>query len=195
MIGTSRQYVNRLSREDPHFPEPEVVLKSGRVWSRDAIEAWAQATLRPIDARGQHDAVPVELPSGEWVALLHRVRQGRRHWAGAQLRDAGAAARRKPPRRLSSLAALRNPRVPRPKAAAHAPDKPRQNHQRPLTSCQGPFHAGGWRQWSAWSCTEYTIRKDRPGFGLNAVMGSPGPGHRGHVGATVDLGRVTRNGG
>lgn len=46
LIGTSRQYVDRLSREDPAFPEPEVVLKSGRVWSREAIEAWAKATGR-----------------------------------------------------------------------------------------------------------------------------------------------------
>lgn len=48
MIGTSRQYVDRLSREDAAFPEPEVTLKSGRVWSKEAIEKWAKATGRDV---------------------------------------------------------------------------------------------------------------------------------------------------
>jgi len=41
MLGVSRQYVDRLSRE-PGFPEPEVELSAGRVWSREAVEAWAR---------------------------------------------------------------------------------------------------------------------------------------------------------
>jgi predicted DNA-binding transcriptional regulator AlpA len=52
MIGTSRQYVDRLSREDAAFPEPEVTLKSGRVWSREAIEKWAKASKRKIVENG-----------------------------------------------------------------------------------------------------------------------------------------------
>jgi len=48
MLGVSRQYVDRLSREDPAFPEPEVVLASGRVWTRQAIEKWAKATGRSV---------------------------------------------------------------------------------------------------------------------------------------------------
>jgi predicted DNA-binding transcriptional regulator AlpA len=47
MLGVSRQYVDRLSKA-PGFPEPEVVLVSGRVWSRHAIEEWAQATGRTV---------------------------------------------------------------------------------------------------------------------------------------------------
>ena len=52
MLAVSRQYVDRLSREDPSFPEPEVVLASGRVWSRPAIEKWAKASGRTIVENG-----------------------------------------------------------------------------------------------------------------------------------------------
>jgi predicted DNA-binding transcriptional regulator AlpA len=45
MLGVSRQYVDRLTRE-PDFPEPEVELTSGRVWSREAVETWARKTGR-----------------------------------------------------------------------------------------------------------------------------------------------------
>jgi hypothetical protein len=47
-LGVSRQYVDRLSREDPTFPEPELELASGRIWSRSAFEKWAKATGREI---------------------------------------------------------------------------------------------------------------------------------------------------
>ena len=46
MLEVSRQYVDRLTREDPTFPEPEADLASGRVWDRKAVEAWARATGR-----------------------------------------------------------------------------------------------------------------------------------------------------
>ena len=46
MLGVSRQYVDRLTREDPDFPEPEGELSAGRIWSREAVEAWARATGR-----------------------------------------------------------------------------------------------------------------------------------------------------
>jgi predicted DNA-binding transcriptional regulator AlpA len=49
MFGVSRQYVDRLSRE-AGFPEPEVTLVSGRIWSREAIETWAKATGRTVDS-------------------------------------------------------------------------------------------------------------------------------------------------
>ena len=52
MLAVSRQYVDRLSREDATFPDPEVVLASGRVWSRHAIEKWAKATGRTIVENG-----------------------------------------------------------------------------------------------------------------------------------------------
>jgi predicted DNA-binding transcriptional regulator AlpA len=41
MLGVSRQRVTQLANEET-FPEPEVELASGRVWSRAAIEKWAQ---------------------------------------------------------------------------------------------------------------------------------------------------------
>jgi len=46
LLGVSRQYVDRLTREDPDFPEPEVELSAGRIWSREAVEAWARASGR-----------------------------------------------------------------------------------------------------------------------------------------------------
>ena len=51
MLDVSRQYVDRLSKA-PGFPEPEVTLLSGRVWSRHAIEKWAKATGRTIVENG-----------------------------------------------------------------------------------------------------------------------------------------------
>jgi predicted DNA-binding transcriptional regulator AlpA len=40
MLGVSRQRVDQISKADPRFPKPEVVLKGGKVWSREAIERW-----------------------------------------------------------------------------------------------------------------------------------------------------------
>ncbi len=48
MLAVSRQYVDRLSREDSTFPKPEAELASGRVWTRKAIVAWAKAAGRDI---------------------------------------------------------------------------------------------------------------------------------------------------
>jgi predicted DNA-binding transcriptional regulator AlpA len=47
MLDVSRQYVDRLSKA-PGFPEPEVTLISGRVWSREAIEKWSRESGREI---------------------------------------------------------------------------------------------------------------------------------------------------
>jgi predicted DNA-binding transcriptional regulator AlpA len=51
MLDVSRQYVDRLSKADG-FPEPEVVLASGRVWKREAIEEWAKKIGRTIVGDG-----------------------------------------------------------------------------------------------------------------------------------------------
>jgi hypothetical protein len=48
MFDVSRQYVDRLSREDDAFPVPELELASGRVWTRASIEKWAKATGRAV---------------------------------------------------------------------------------------------------------------------------------------------------
>lgn len=40
LMGVSRQYVDRLSRQDPNFPEPALELASGRAWKRQAIDGW-----------------------------------------------------------------------------------------------------------------------------------------------------------
>jgi hypothetical protein len=39
-----------------------------------------------------------------------------------------------------------------------------------------PFHAGSPRQWVACSWRDCSIRRQRPGCGLNAAMRSPGSG-------------------
>jgi predicted DNA-binding transcriptional regulator AlpA len=48
MLGVVRQYVHRLSQEDPTFPRPVAELAAGRVWKRADIEKWAKATGRAI---------------------------------------------------------------------------------------------------------------------------------------------------
>jgi predicted DNA-binding transcriptional regulator AlpA len=48
MIGTVRQYVDRLSREDPAFPKPVATLKGGRIWKRAEVEKWAKAAGREV---------------------------------------------------------------------------------------------------------------------------------------------------
>ena len=40
MLGVTRQRVDQIARSYPDFPEPEVVLSVGRVWSRTAIRGW-----------------------------------------------------------------------------------------------------------------------------------------------------------
>lgn len=48
MLGVSRQRVSQLtSRKD--FPEPAVVLQTGRVWHTDDVKAWAKAHGREVD--------------------------------------------------------------------------------------------------------------------------------------------------
>jgi len=45
--GVSRQRVQQLiNRAD--FPKPEVVLNMGKVWKREAVEAWARENGRTI---------------------------------------------------------------------------------------------------------------------------------------------------
>ena len=43
MLDVVRQYVDRLSRDDPAFPEPVATLAS-EVWKRADIVKWAKAT-------------------------------------------------------------------------------------------------------------------------------------------------------
>ena len=45
LLGVSTQRVDQLART-PGFPEPETVISAGRIWSREAIEAWARKTGR-----------------------------------------------------------------------------------------------------------------------------------------------------
>ena len=42
LFGVSRQYADRLSRTES-FPKPEVELASGRIWTRENVEAWARS--------------------------------------------------------------------------------------------------------------------------------------------------------
>jgi len=47
MFDVSRQYVDRLTREEG-FPEPEATLSGGRVWKRADVVKWAKATGRGV---------------------------------------------------------------------------------------------------------------------------------------------------
>ena len=49
MLGVSRQYTDRLVRQDG-FPAAEAVITAGRIWKREDVEAWAKATGRlPVE--------------------------------------------------------------------------------------------------------------------------------------------------
>ena len=45
MFGVSPQRADQLSHAEK-FPAPTVALASGRIWEREAVEAWARATGR-----------------------------------------------------------------------------------------------------------------------------------------------------
>jgi hypothetical protein len=66
MLGLSKQRVDQLVKGKA-FPTPEAELASGRIWSREAVEGWARAELRPTDVKGPHTATPHRLASGGWV--------------------------------------------------------------------------------------------------------------------------------
>jgi predicted DNA-binding transcriptional regulator AlpA len=40
MLGVSRQRADQLAGKYADFPAPEVVLSTGRVWSRARVEEW-----------------------------------------------------------------------------------------------------------------------------------------------------------
>jgi predicted DNA-binding transcriptional regulator AlpA len=42
LLGVSRQRVDQLVKTDPTFPPPALVLPSGRVWERAAVERWGR---------------------------------------------------------------------------------------------------------------------------------------------------------
>jgi len=42
MLGVSRQRVQQLIAR-PDFPRPEVALKMGKVWKREAVITWAKS--------------------------------------------------------------------------------------------------------------------------------------------------------
>ena len=49
MLDASRHYVDRTSRQDVTFPEPEELRPSGwRVWKRSDIIDWAKKNGRKI---------------------------------------------------------------------------------------------------------------------------------------------------
>jgi predicted DNA-binding transcriptional regulator AlpA len=72
MLEVSRQYVDRLSRV-PTFPEPEVELASGRVWSREAVEAWAREFRK-------HFCIPAGGPAGNGGATTVLCEECGRVW-------------------------------------------------------------------------------------------------------------------
>lgn len=48
LLGVSRQRVDEISRTDERFPGPVDTLRSGRIWRREDVEAWAQAAGRTV---------------------------------------------------------------------------------------------------------------------------------------------------
>jgi predicted DNA-binding transcriptional regulator AlpA len=50
ILGVSRQRVTQLTSR-PDFPAPVAVLAMGKVWTRDAVEAWAEARDKRLGRR------------------------------------------------------------------------------------------------------------------------------------------------
>jgi prophage regulatory protein len=48
MLGVNRQRVQQLIKRDD-FPAPEAELAMGKVWKREAVEAWARSHGRDIN--------------------------------------------------------------------------------------------------------------------------------------------------
>lgn len=55
ILGVSRQRVHQLHRENPHFPAPLYELRTGPLWTRQAIDrfasAWERRPGRPAAAQ------------------------------------------------------------------------------------------------------------------------------------------------
>jgi predicted DNA-binding transcriptional regulator AlpA len=50
MLGVVRQYVHRLSIEDPTFPKPAGEVGGRTVYRRSDVEKWAKATGRTVQS-------------------------------------------------------------------------------------------------------------------------------------------------
>jgi len=48
MLGVVRQYVHRISLEDPTFPEPVAEVGGRPIWKKADIVMWAKVTGREI---------------------------------------------------------------------------------------------------------------------------------------------------
>ena len=46
LLGISRQRADIIAKTHDDFPQPTAVLSAGRIWKREAVEAWARETGR-----------------------------------------------------------------------------------------------------------------------------------------------------
>jgi predicted DNA-binding transcriptional regulator AlpA len=111
MLGLSRQRVNQLiQRQD--FPGPEAELSAGRIWTREAVEAWAVAhptrATTGADAgtfaRFTAEARAVIVRAQEEARSLHHGHLGTEHLLLAVLSDATPPVRT----RLATIGAERD---------------------------------------------------------------------------------------
>ncbi len=56
-LGVSRQRVDQLASSYPDFPQPEVELAAGRIWTAEAVDAWI--ATHPDRAPGRREGVPI----------------------------------------------------------------------------------------------------------------------------------------
>lgn len=88
ILGVSRQRVAKLATSSPGFPAPLAELAGGRVWARDAIEAWA-ASHQDRGLRRRQMLLP---PPGDWAPEVRTIalRAGR---LAFELEHGGVSAR------------------------------------------------------------------------------------------------------
>lgn len=73
ILGVTRQRVAQLAVDEPTFPQPEAVLSSGRIWTREAIQRWKAETRGGQPTRLRRTEREVALDVGKTVSLAGHV--------------------------------------------------------------------------------------------------------------------------
>jgi chromosome partitioning protein len=71
LLGASRQTVSNWRQRRQGFPQPAAELKSGPIWTRSAIVAWATANGMTVVAQPQYEQSEKGQRAGTTVALMN----------------------------------------------------------------------------------------------------------------------------
>src|SRR5580658_6602472 len=71
MLGISKQTLINWRNRAADFPEPAAELKSGPVWQRELVVAWAKASGIRVAAKRRKQAAPVRKRDAVVVAVVN----------------------------------------------------------------------------------------------------------------------------